>query len=214
MKISQNSQENICARVSFLKKLQAKFCIFIKKETLAQVFSSENCKIFIYTFYYRTPPDDCFWINCNIVRIETKKVMNKQYHRVGFRTWQTSTMEHFTKILSNWKTLINFAKRPVLDVWQSSKCASIISNIIVINWLIIYLSLLCRLPKWPSQECNHSIWYLLFSNLHPCLQDSDIGWNYMEEHLHRDVIKLLTSHCSKQWVSIIFSHYSVTRSCN
>ena len=111
--------------------------------------------------------------------------MNKQYHRVGFRTWQTSTMEHFTKILSNWKTLLSFAKRPILDVWQGSKYASIISNIIVINWLIIYLSLLRRLPKCPSQECNHPIWYLLSSNLHPCLQDSDIGWNYMEEHLHR-----------------------------
>ena len=33
LEISQNSQQNTCARVSFLIKLQ-----FIKKETLAQVF--------------------------------------------------------------------------------------------------------------------------------------------------------------------------------
>ena len=55
LEISQNSLENTCARVSFLMKLQkfAKFtekhlcrvrpqaCNFIKKETVAQVFSCE-----------------------------------------------------------------------------------------------------------------------------------------------------------------------------
>ena len=43
--ISQNSQENTCARVSFLIKLQ----------TLAQVFSCEFCEISKNTFSYRTP---------------------------------------------------------------------------------------------------------------------------------------------------------------
>ena len=43
LNISQNSQENTCARVTFLK-------------TLPQVFSSEFCKIFKNTFFYRTPP--------------------------------------------------------------------------------------------------------------------------------------------------------------
>ena len=43
LEISQNSQENTCARVSFLIKLQA--CDFIKKGTLAQVFSCEFCEI-------------------------------------------------------------------------------------------------------------------------------------------------------------------------
>ena len=42
LEISQNSQENICARVSFLIKLA---CNFIKKETLAQVFSCEFWEI-------------------------------------------------------------------------------------------------------------------------------------------------------------------------
>ena len=44
--ISQNSQENTCARVCFF---------FIKKETLAEVFSCEFCEISENTFPYRTP---------------------------------------------------------------------------------------------------------------------------------------------------------------
>ena len=46
LKISQNSQEYTCAGVSFLIKLQAKACKFIKKETLTQMFSWEFCEIF------------------------------------------------------------------------------------------------------------------------------------------------------------------------
>ena len=45
LEILQNSKENTCARVSFLKKLQALGCCnYIKKETLAQVFSCEFCE--------------------------------------------------------------------------------------------------------------------------------------------------------------------------
>ena len=51
LKISQDSQENTCARVSFLIKLQVSVCNFIKKETLAQVFSCEVCKNFKNTFF-------------------------------------------------------------------------------------------------------------------------------------------------------------------
>ena len=43
LKVSQNSQENTCAKVSFLIKLQT--CNFIQKETLVQVFSCEFCEI-------------------------------------------------------------------------------------------------------------------------------------------------------------------------
>ena len=50
----QNSQENTGARVSVLIKLQADFN-FIKKETLAQVFSSEFYEISKNTFFHRTP---------------------------------------------------------------------------------------------------------------------------------------------------------------
>ena len=47
---------NTCARVSFLIKLQASACNFIKKETLTQVFSCEFCKVSKNAFSYRTPP--------------------------------------------------------------------------------------------------------------------------------------------------------------
>ena len=57
---SQNSQENTCARVSFLTKLQQLALAlaglsFIEKETPAQVFSCEFCKISMNSFLYRTP---------------------------------------------------------------------------------------------------------------------------------------------------------------
>ena len=63
LEISQNSQENPCARASFLIKLQAEACNFIKKETLTQVLSCEFCEISKNTFSYRTTPDECFCLS-------------------------------------------------------------------------------------------------------------------------------------------------------
>ena len=51
LRISQNSQENTCARLSVLIKLQAWACNFIKTETLAQVFSCEFSEISKSTFF-------------------------------------------------------------------------------------------------------------------------------------------------------------------
>ena len=48
LEISENSRENTCAR--------PQSCNFIKKETLAQVFSCEFWEIFKNIFYCRTPP--------------------------------------------------------------------------------------------------------------------------------------------------------------
>ena len=62
LKFSQNSQENTCARASFLIKLQAEICNLISKETLAQLLSCEFCEIFKNTFFYRKPLDDCLCI--------------------------------------------------------------------------------------------------------------------------------------------------------
>ena len=42
---------NTCARVSFLIKLQASAFNFVKKETLAQVFSCKFCKFSKNTFF-------------------------------------------------------------------------------------------------------------------------------------------------------------------
>ena len=51
LKISQNSPENTCARVSFLIKLQGPACNFIKTETLGQVFSCELWEIFKNSYF-------------------------------------------------------------------------------------------------------------------------------------------------------------------
>ena len=50
-KIPQNSQENTCVRVSFLISCRPETYNFIKKETLAQVFSCEFCEIFKSIFF-------------------------------------------------------------------------------------------------------------------------------------------------------------------
>ena len=47
----QISQENTCARVSFLIKLQTEAYNFIKKETLAQMLFCEFHEIFKNTFF-------------------------------------------------------------------------------------------------------------------------------------------------------------------
>ena len=73
LRISQNSQENICARVSFLIKLQVQACNFIKKETLAQVFSCEFCEISKNTFSYRTTPVAVSKSSQNHLKVEMKQ---------------------------------------------------------------------------------------------------------------------------------------------
>ena len=76
LKILQNVHENTCARVSFLIKLQVEACNFIKKETLAQVFFCEFCKIFKNSFFNRTPPvaassvDKTYFSDCNGIRTQ------------------------------------------------------------------------------------------------------------------------------------------------
>ena len=65
LKISQKFTENTCARVSFLIKLkEPEACNFIKKETLAQVFSCEFCGISKNTFteHLRTTTSKCLEI--------------------------------------------------------------------------------------------------------------------------------------------------------
>ena len=56
LEILQNSKEGTFTRVSFLIKLQTEACSVIKKETLAQVFSCEFCKISKIAFSYRAHP--------------------------------------------------------------------------------------------------------------------------------------------------------------
>ena len=59
--IKKETLAQVFSRVSFLIKLQASTFNFIKKETLAQVFSCKFCKFSKNTFFYRKLPRDCFW---------------------------------------------------------------------------------------------------------------------------------------------------------
>ena len=52
--LQKQSSEVFCKK-GINKKSISESCNFIKKETLAQVFSCEFCEIFKNTFYYRTP---------------------------------------------------------------------------------------------------------------------------------------------------------------
>ena len=86
--IWENSQEHTCVRVSFLIKLQASACNFIKKETLAHVFSCEFFKVCKNSFFYRTPTlllyltslkgrsGNTFW---RTDQYEKKKMMDIEY---------------------------------------------------------------------------------------------------------------------------------------
>ena len=57
LEISPCSHEkNICTRVFFKKSWKPEACNFIKKVTLAQVFSCELCEISKNTFFCKTPP--------------------------------------------------------------------------------------------------------------------------------------------------------------
>ena len=93
LEILQNSQENAYARVFFLIKLQALgsfkntfffsrtppvaasssksyACNFIKKQTRAQMFCCEFCKISKNIFYYRTPPVAASVLFLKVVALE------------------------------------------------------------------------------------------------------------------------------------------------
>ena len=60
-KISQNSQQNTCTRVSFLIKLQGSGLQLYKKRDSCTDAFLWNLRNFQEHFFYRTPSDDWFW---------------------------------------------------------------------------------------------------------------------------------------------------------
>ena len=75
-KNSQNSQDDICVRVSFLIMLQScEACNFIKKETSTQVFSCKVFKIFKYTIFTEHLPTTASW---NIIQILALREKNSE----------------------------------------------------------------------------------------------------------------------------------------
>ena len=110
LEISQNSQENNCARLSFLIELQAWDC----KETLAEMFSSEMCKIsknIFFTEHLRTTASE-FLINLkshfhkqqlsNECRIR-RSICQQKWSEARIWTATSSKMEHFVIIVNGWK---------------------------------------------------------------------------------------------------------------
>ena len=79
LEISQNLQENTCARVPFLIKCRPQACSFIKNEILPQVFSCEFCEISKNTFSNRTPPVATSGTNTKNILLVPK---------YNFHTWQ------------------------------------------------------------------------------------------------------------------------------
>ena len=78
--MSQNLQENTCARIFFLIKLQTSACNFIKKESLAQVFFYEFYDIFKNTSFrkhLRMPASNaaCSFISFRFLKL--KKILDK-----------------------------------------------------------------------------------------------------------------------------------------
>ena len=69
LKISQDSQENTCARVCFLNKVTSLTLQLYQKETLAPVFSNEFCEIFKNTFFLQSTSGYCFCflVQCSYV---------------------------------------------------------------------------------------------------------------------------------------------------
>ena len=95
LKISENSQENTCTRVSFLRKLQSSACNFIKQESRTQVFSCEICETFKKTFLYRT----LWWQRFNIV-CQSKHY--EYYPRMSFFTQEIDFLIFSRSIERGW----------------------------------------------------------------------------------------------------------------
>ena len=72
LELAQNSQENTCVRVFFLIKLQASVCNFIKKETLAQLFSCEFFEICNKTVF-----TEHLWATAPVLKFERLHVIWK-----------------------------------------------------------------------------------------------------------------------------------------
>ena len=64
LKISQNSQENTCARVSFFNKVAGlRSATLLKKRLWHKRFPVNFAKLLRAPFFNWTPLDDCFYIN-------------------------------------------------------------------------------------------------------------------------------------------------------
>ena len=88
LQISNNS--HLCQQASFLTKFQAKGSNFIKKETLAEVFSCEFCEICKNTYSYRPPlvvASDCKKTKSQVFSCEIDKIYQNTSFTKHFEMW-------------------------------------------------------------------------------------------------------------------------------
>ena len=140
--------ENICVRVSFLLKLQARPATLFKKKTLAQVFSCEFCEISNNTFFYRTPLVTASVVRQNTkhkkdenTRIERKEIWKKREIKWNVCFWNTCRCYAWL-LRFLWKVFKNNIRT---FVWQlfayfyqiSNKCYCLMFLIDLFSWTII-----------------------------------------------------------------------------
>ena len=136
LKISQNTRENTCTRVSFLIKMQASDCNFIKKETLTQVLWNDS------SFWYCcrscrqrcSIKNSCFWKFLKIYRktsapkpLFNKVVCFRSTILLKKRVWCRCFLVNFVKFLrtlclqnTSGRLFLPLALSPCLFVWQRS----------------------------------------------------------------------------------------------
>ena len=108
LEIWQNSQENIGATVSYLIKLQT--WGFIKKDTVAQVFSCEICEISKNTFIFI---EQLRWLLLNIFKITLKSFLT---FLIVFSKYSCKMMKQIImSLMINYNTVkfLNYNKKPI-----------------------------------------------------------------------------------------------------
>ena len=83
LKISQISQEIACVRIFLLIKLQASPCNFIKKETLAQLFSCGFCGICKNIFF-----TEFLWVTDSLLFFIISLFIPKTHAKFGNDSWK------------------------------------------------------------------------------------------------------------------------------
>ena len=142
LKLSQNSQENTCARASFLIKLQASGCNFIKKRLWHRCFLVSFPKIFKVTYFYRATLVAAsgsyklvsFFVIDNVIDVMVVDKWNQSNFKVCLtRLWFVDR--------GLWKLHGNF----ILDVWLGSEYAFAIDAATNLNFLQVFHQLyLCK----------------------------------------------------------------------
>ena len=87
------TRKHLC-RSLYFNKVVLQACYFIKKETLAQLFSCESCKIFKNSFFIKKIFDSSFWISMRY----SIDFMNALAEVVFRGVWQNSSSENFLEI--------------------------------------------------------------------------------------------------------------------